>query len=108
MKACRVWPHSSLPADFFEPVRTSVPALIVTGTLDPITPTTWGRRLLEYMPNARLIDVPGMGHGMTEMENFVPCIVGLGFSFWNAGTAESLDTSCVATMKPPGFFVPQR
>ena len=107
MTACRAWPQSSLPADLFEPVRTSVPALIVTGTLDPITPTTWGRRLLEYMPNARLIDVPGMSHGMAEMDNFVPCIVGLTFSFWNAGTAMGLDTSCVATLKPPGFFVPQ-
>jgi pimeloyl-ACP methyl ester carboxylesterase len=102
--ACRAWPRSSLPADVFEPVRTSVPTLIVTGTLDPITPTTWGRRLLEYMPNARLIDVPGMSHGMTEMDNFMTCLVGLNFSFWNAGTAEGLDTRCVATMKPPGFM----
>jgi pimeloyl-ACP methyl ester carboxylesterase len=108
MTACRVWPQSSLPADVFEPVRTSVPALIVTGTLDPVTPTRWGRRLLEHMPNARLIDVPGGGHGMSEMDNFIPCMGGLTFSFWNAGTAEGLDTSCVAAMKPPGFFVPQR
>jgi pimeloyl-ACP methyl ester carboxylesterase len=108
MNACRVWPQSRLPADLFKPVRTSVPALIVTGALDPVTPTTWGRRLLEHMPNARLIDVPGMSHGMTEMDNFMSCIVGLTFSFWNAGTAVGLDTSCVATMKPPGFFVPQR
>jgi TAP-like protein len=42
MNACRVWPQSSVPADFFEPVRTSVPALIVTGSLDPVTPTRWG------------------------------------------------------------------
>jgi hypothetical protein len=97
-----------VPANVFEPVRTSVPALIVTGTLDPVTPTTWGRRLLEYMPNARLIDVPGMSHGMTEMDNFMSCIVGLTFSFWNTGTAVGLDTSCIAAMKPPGFFVPQR
>jgi TAP-like protein len=91
----------------FEPVRTSVPTLIVTGTLEPITPTTWGQRLLKYMPNARLIDVTGMSHGMAEMDNFIPCLIGLGFSFWNAGTTVGLDTSCVATMKPPAFFVPQ-
>jgi hypothetical protein len=42
------------------------------------------------------------------MDNFIPCMGGLTFSFWNAGTAEGLDTSCVAAMKPPGFFVPQR
>jgi pimeloyl-ACP methyl ester carboxylesterase len=106
--ACRVWPHSSMPAELFEPVRSSVPALIVTGTLDPVTPPTWGRRLLEHMPHARLIDVPGMGHDL-DIDNFIPCIVGnLTFSFWHAGTADGLDTSCVATMKPPGFFVPQK
>jgi pimeloyl-ACP methyl ester carboxylesterase len=108
MTACRAWPQASLPADIFEPVRTSVPALIGTGTLDPITPTPWGRRLLKYMPNARLIDVPDMSHRGFDMDNFIPCIMGLLFSFWNAGTAEGLDTSCVATMKPPGFFAPQR
>jgi pimeloyl-ACP methyl ester carboxylesterase len=107
MNACRAWPRSSVPADVFEPVRSSVPALIITGTLDPVTPTTWGRRLLEHMPNARLIDVPGMGHGGVDMDKFIPCIVGLTFSLWHAGTVETLDTSCVATMKPPGFFVPQ-
>jgi hypothetical protein len=108
VNACRVWPQSSVPADVFEPVRTSVPALIVTGALDPVTPTSWGRPLLPHMPNARLIDVLGMSHGMTEMDNFIPCMFGLGYSFWNAGTADGLDTSCVATMKPPAFFVPQR
>ena len=108
MNACRAWPQSRGPADVFEPVRTSAPALIITGTLDPITPTTWGRRLLEYMPNARLIDVAGMSHGGFDMDNFIPCILGLTYSFWNAGTAEGLDTSCVATLKPPGFFVPQK
>jgi pimeloyl-ACP methyl ester carboxylesterase len=108
LAACRGWPQSSLPADLFEPVRSSVPTLIVTGSLDPITPTVWGQRLLQYMPNARLIDVPGMSHGNIDMDNFIPCIVGLTFSFWEAGTAAGLDTSCVATMKPPGFFVPQQ
>jgi pimeloyl-ACP methyl ester carboxylesterase len=108
INACRIWPRSNLPADLFEPVRTSVPALIVTGALDPVTPTRWGQRLLESMPNARLIDVPGMSHGFTEMDNFIPCIGGLSFSFWNVGTAVGLDTSCVATMKPPGFFVPNK
>jgi pimeloyl-ACP methyl ester carboxylesterase len=106
MDACRVWPRAKLPADLFEPVRTSVPALIVTGALGPATPTTWGQRLLENMPNARLLDVPGMGHHFDEMDNFIKCICGLTFSFWNRGTAQGLDTSCVATMKPPGFFVP--
>jgi pimeloyl-ACP methyl ester carboxylesterase len=108
MTACRTWPQASLPADIFEPVRTSVPALINTGSLDPITPTPWGRSLLTSMPNARLIDVSDMSHNGFDMDNFIPCIMGLLFSFWNAGTAEGLDTSCVATMKPPGFFVPQR
>jgi pimeloyl-ACP methyl ester carboxylesterase len=107
MNACRAWPQSSLPADFFQPVRASVPALIITSTLDPVTPTPWGRQLLENMPNARLIEVPDGAHDSFEMDNFIPCIIGLSFSFWNAGTTAGLDTSCIATLKPPGFFVPQ-
>ena len=108
LAACRGWPQSSLPADLFEPVRSSVPTLIVTGSLDPITPTIWGQRLLEDMPNARLIDVPGMSHGNIDMDNFIPCIVGLTFSLSRCWDGCGLDTSCVATMKPPGFFVPQQ
>jgi hypothetical protein len=108
MNACRAWPKSNLPADLFEPVRTSVPAFIVTGSLDPATPTRWGQRLLETMPNARLIDVPVMNHDLFAVQNFIPCIVGRNFSFWSAGTAAGLDTTCVETMKPPAFFVPKQ
>ena len=88
MNACRVWPQSSLPADLFEPVRTSVPALIVTGPLDPVTPTRWGRGLLRHMPNALLIDVPGMGHTGVEMDQLhpMPCWPGLFIlECWNGG-----------------------
>jgi pimeloyl-ACP methyl ester carboxylesterase len=42
VKACGFWPHGELPADFYEPVRSTVPALILSGDVDPITPPSWG------------------------------------------------------------------
>lgn len=107
MAACRVWPQSALPDDFFDPVRTDIPALIMTGELDPVTPASWALELIQHMPNARFIEVPGMGHGGGGMQNFGPCIMDLSAALWKLGTAEGLDTTCVKTMRPPGFFVPE-
>ena len=40
--ACSVWPAADLPAGYFEPVRSDVPALLLSGDLDPVTPPRWG------------------------------------------------------------------
>jgi neutral trehalase len=37
-----------------------VPALILGGEFDPVTPPAWGRSLLKTMPNARFVLVPGL------------------------------------------------
>ncbi|SHN47985.1 alpha/beta fold hydrolase [Cryptosporangium aurantiacum] len=44
-----------------------VPATVVTGTLDRLTPARHGRRLAEDLPQARLVEIEGVGH-MTPVE----------------------------------------
>ncbi|MFG1920307.1 alpha/beta fold hydrolase [Cryptosporangium sp. NPDC048952] len=44
-----------------------VPATVVTGELDLLTPPKLGRRLAEDLPQARLVEVDGVGH-MTPIE----------------------------------------
>lgn len=46
--------------DRLEEIR--VPALVVSGTADKLTPTKYARFLEERIPNARLITVDGAGH----------------------------------------------
>jgi pimeloyl-ACP methyl ester carboxylesterase len=40
----------------------SVPALVITGTADKLTPVKYARYLAEHIPDARLVTVEGAGH----------------------------------------------
>lgn len=40
--ACPVWPSGKRAADFTAPLRSQVPALLLSGQLDPVTPPRYG------------------------------------------------------------------
>ena len=101
-RACSVWPRGVIPADYREPVRSDVPALILSGNLDPVTPPERGGEVARYLPNSRLVIVPHMGHmpdGLTDLE----CIDRMALQFIDKGDAKNLDVSCVEKMKPTPF-----
>lgn len=60
---CSVWDVRPLPASFNEVARPDVATIVFAGTLDPVTPYTESKDQAEAMPNARLVTVPGGGHG---------------------------------------------
>ena len=47
-KACEFWPKGDVPPDFYEPVASNVPALILSGDIDPVTPPSWGEAVAKY------------------------------------------------------------
>jgi pimeloyl-ACP methyl ester carboxylesterase/putative sterol carrier protein len=51
------------PAPFFSSLRRiKQPALVVFGALDRLVPSRLGFRLVEHMPDATLVVLPGVGH----------------------------------------------
>jgi len=100
--ACALWPRAEVPAALEEPVRSRVPALLIEGELDPVTPVYRAEQALRTLPRGRLVVVPGAGHGLNGVKN-VECLSRLATRLIESGTAEALDTSCVATMEPPPF-----
>src|SRR5439155_15338835 len=40
--ACKEWPSTELPSDFFEPFRLEAPAVLVSGAADSASPPSWG------------------------------------------------------------------
>jgi pimeloyl-ACP methyl ester carboxylesterase len=38
LEVCSFWPRGPVPADFHDPVASSVPVLLLSGDLDPVTP----------------------------------------------------------------------
>ena len=60
--ACAVWPRGSRPADFHQPLASTLPVLLLAGQRDPVTPPAYAEQMLSTLPNARLLLAPGQGH----------------------------------------------
>ena len=101
LKACEIWPRGIVEASYYEPVVSDVPALVLSGDLDPVTPPTWGESVVKSLKNGRHITVPGTGHGVVG----TACGQKLIQNFIDDASAASLDASCVRSIKRPPFFV---
>ena len=97
---CAEWPRAPLPPGYHEPVRSNVPALLLTGEADPILPPAWAEEVARNLPNGRLIVVPNASHWP-----IIPCTEGLIRAFLRAGTAQGLDAACVAANRRPPFVL---
>ncbi len=105
LASCAVWPRRPLPDDFEAPIRLETPTLLLVGGLDPAMPPSWSRELVNGMPRARVVEVPEGQHSFIGMSG-VGCLLSLMRDFLEAGSAESLDATCVDTMRRPAFLIP--
>jgi pimeloyl-ACP methyl ester carboxylesterase len=97
---CRQWPHLDLDANWNAPLRSDVPALILSGSADPVTPPANGEALARLLPNSKHVVVQGSGHG----NFFRGCMPRVIQNFLKDGSAQNLDTSCMDKVKPLPFF----
>ena len=100
-KACEFWPKGDVDPSFYQPVVSDVPAMILSGDVDPVTPPAWGEQVAKDLPNARHVVVPATGHGVIG----TPCGARLIEAFLDRGSAGELDTACVDDVKRPPFFL---
>lgn len=96
--ACGEWPRGWLPQGYSVPVRSDVPALILTGALDHVTPPRYGERVARSFPHGRPLVLPNRGHNDTD-----PCVAGIVEAFVAAGGLEGLDTGCLAKTEDLSF-----
>jgi pimeloyl-ACP methyl ester carboxylesterase len=100
MEVCAFWPRSEVPPGFGEPVRCDAPTLLLSGTLDPVTPPRMAEAMKAHLPRSLHLVVPG-SHGVGG-----PCIEHVQRQFLDAGTVEGLDTDCVSRMRLGSFTLP--
>ena len=101
LDACAFWPKGKVEPDYFNNAPSDLPALILSGELDPVTPPSWGQQIAGQWKNAKHITVPATGHG-TAVSGCVPKLMA---QFLNEGTAANLDAACVQNVKRPPFFL---
>src|SRR5690606_35641735 len=93
---CEFWPKAELPEDYWQPVKSDVPALLLSGKLDPVTPEFWAKAVAEHLPNASLLTAQGGNHSIS-IEGCVPQLIA---QFIERGAMESINTECVCYIKP--------
>jgi pimeloyl-ACP methyl ester carboxylesterase len=96
--ACRDWPRGELPASYFTPLHSSVPALVMNGALDHVTPPRYGERVMRTLTNARRLVLPLRGHNDTDA-----CVASIVTAFVEAGEAQKVDASCLDQTPPLSF-----
>ncbi|HVE69796.1 MAG TPA: alpha/beta hydrolase [Thermoanaerobaculia bacterium] len=96
--ACKVWPRATTDRAMTQPVRSSIPTLLVSGEVDPVTPPEFGDEVAKTLRRALHVVVPFGSHGGTE-----PCIDALLSEFVREGSVDALETACVREVKRPPF-----
>lgn len=87
--ACAVWPHAEMPSSHWKPVRTEIPALVINGERDPVTPPAAGAALTAQLPNSIHVVLRKTGHGA-----FAPCPQSLVRQLIRSGGVDAIDVSC--------------
>jgi pimeloyl-ACP methyl ester carboxylesterase len=64
MSACDAWPKQTPDVSLKAPIKSSIPTLILSGELDPLTPVEYGRLTASRLDRSYLIEVPGLGHSL--------------------------------------------
>ena len=100
-QACAFWPRGHVDESFYEPVKSAIPTLVLSGEADPVTPPSWGEQVAATLSNSKHVIIGGTGHtaggtgcGQRIMREFI-----------EEGSPANLDTSCVDKVRRPAFFL---
>jgi pimeloyl-ACP methyl ester carboxylesterase len=80
--ACGEWVRGWLPPDHWSAVASDVPVLLMTGSLDHVTPPRYAERVARTLSRARQLVLPNRGHNDVD-----PCVTGLVEAFVGAGSS---------------------
>lgn len=100
VKVCRSWPRGVMDPDLHAPLASDVPALLLSGGDDPVTPPRYAEQALQGLSNAVHVSLDGMGHGQLVS----PCVDRIMSQFLEQAAPKELDTSCARRVTPPPFF----
>jgi pimeloyl-ACP methyl ester carboxylesterase len=98
---CEVWPRGVVDPDLKEPLRSAVPALLLSGEFDPVTPPAYAAAAAAGFNDHAAFVFKGQGHIQLGLK----CAQSLVRHFLDAGTAVGLDAHCVDSVEAAPFFL---
>jgi pimeloyl-ACP methyl ester carboxylesterase len=100
LAVCRVWPRGPIDSDFHAPLHSDVPALLLSGSDDPVTPPAYGEQARRGLTNSLHVVLQDFGHGQLA----APCMDRVMEQFINRASVVGLDVACTRIDKPMPFF----
>ena len=97
---CEVWPRGVVDADLHEPFASDVPALVLSGSDDPVTPPANGAAAARHLSRSLELVGEGQGHGLV-MRGCLPRLLA---EFVASADPAGLDSSCVDELAPRETF----
>lgn len=98
---CRQWPRGQVDGDFHSPLVTSIPTLLLSGTLDPVTPPADADRVARNLKNSKHLVFKNSGHGQLGLK----CMDRVLADFYSGISPKTLDTSCLDRRMQPPFWI---
>jgi pimeloyl-ACP methyl ester carboxylesterase len=98
---CQTWPVGEIPVDFKQPVVSNVPALLLSGEVDPVTPPENAELVSQGLANSLHLVAAGQGHNVVVRG----CLPRVTTDFIEQGSTTNLVTGCVSSIQPAPFFV---
>lgn len=91
VRACGIWPHDSPRRA--TPFVSRVPALIVSGGFDPVTPPRFGEELRKTFVNSRHVVVENGSHSFAGMAGCIDVVM---TAFVKSPDPAEVDASCAS------------
>ena len=102
LRICAGWGAAEVPRSAAAPVVSGVPALILAGEYDPLTPPAYAEIASRTLRNSRWFEFPGIGHAVQWTS---PCAYAVMIDFL-AAPQLAPDASCMKDMRPPAWIIP--
>ena len=99
--ACAVWPANPVNDDFFKPIASAIPTLLLSGQQDPATPPEWAELAMSKMTNAVHWIAPHAAHGVAMQT----CAGRLIAQFIDLGSTTEIDSECIQDGGAGGFYL---
>ncbi len=96
---CESWQAGQADPVENKAVVSDLPALVLAGQFDPVTPPEWSRLAAETLSNHFYYEFPGAGHGIMRSDE---CGLEIGLQFLEDPTREP-DASCIEELTVPDF-----
>lgn len=96
---CEAWGLEAADRIESVAVTSDVPALVLAGGYDPVTPPAWSESTANALEHSFFYEFPHVGHGVMRSTE---CGLSMGLQFLDDPDSEP-DTTCIAEMPPPQF-----